>query len=66
MCWKSPERAWEFLQKYSLTIVSNIFLLKLGWTEVKSELKGCQFLNGLQLKNDKMNNLRTSKLNKDL
>ena len=29
-------------------------------------MKGCQFLNGLQLKNDKKKNLRTSKLNKDL
>ena len=29
-------------------------------------MKGCQFLNSLQLKNDKKNNLRTSKLNKDL
>ena len=29
-------------------------------------MKGCQFLNGLQVKNDKKNNLRTSKLNKDL
>ena len=29
-------------------------------------MKDCQFLNGLQLKNDKKNNLRTSKLNKDL
>ena len=41
-------------------------MLKLWWTEVASELKGCQFLNGLQLKNGKKNNLRTSKLNKDL
>ena len=32
----------------------------------KSELKVCQFLNGPKLKNDKKNNLRTSKLNKDL
>ena len=30
------------------------------------ELKVCQFLNVLQLKNDKKNNLRTSMLNKDL
>ena len=52
--------------EYSSTIVSNVFLLKLGWTELKRGLKGCQFLNGLQLKNDKKNNLRTSKLNKDL
>ena len=29
-------------------------------------MKGCQFVYGLQLKNDKKNNLRTSKLNKDL
>ena len=29
-------------------------------------MKGCQFLDGLQLKNDKKNNLRTSKSNKDL
>ena len=35
-------------------------------TERKSELKDCQFLNGLPLKNDKLNNLRTSKLNKYL
>ena len=40
--------------------------LKLRWTELKNELKDCQFLNGLQLKNDKKSNLRTSKLNKDL
>ena len=30
------------------------------------ELEVCQFLNVLQLKNDKKNNLRTSMLNKDL
>ena len=29
-------------------------------------MKDCQFLNGLQFKNDKKNNLRTSKLNKGL
>ena len=29
-------------------------------------MKGCQFLNGIQLKNDKKNNLRTPKLNKKL
>ena len=29
-------------------------------------MKGCQFLNGLQLKNDTKDNLRTSRLNKDL
>ena len=29
-------------------------------------MKVCQFLNGLQFKNDKKNNLRTPKLNKDL
>ena len=51
---------------YSSIIVSNVFSLKLGWTKLKSELKGCQFLNGLQLKNDKKNNFRTSELNKDL
>ena len=56
----------EFWQKYSSTIWSNVFLLKLWWTELKSDLKGCEFLNGLQLKNDKKNNLITSKLNKDL
>ena len=28
-------------------------------------MKGCQFLNYLQLKNDKIDNLRKSKLNKD-
>ena len=32
----------------------------------KSELKGYQFLNGLQLQNYEKNILRTSKLNKDL
>ena len=57
----------EFRQKHSSTIVFNVSLLKIWWTELKSELKGCQcFLNGLLLKNDKINNLRTSKLNKDL
>ena len=35
-------------------------------TELKPELKVCQFVNGLQLKNDKNNNLRRSNLNKDL
>ena len=59
-------RAGEFQQKHSSTIVSNVFLLKLRSTELKSELKGCQFLNDLQLTNDKKNNLITSKLNKDL
>ena len=34
--------------------------------ERKSKLRGSQFLNGLQLKNDTKNNLRTSKLNKDV
>ena len=29
-------------------------------------MKGCHFLNGLTLKNDKKDNSRTSKLNKDL
>ena len=55
-----------FWQKYRLTIISNVFLLKLWRTELKNELKVCQFLNILQLKNAKKNNLRTSKLNKDL
>ena len=56
----------EFRQKHSSTIVFNVSLLKIWWTELKSELKGCQCLNGLLFKNDKINNLRTSKLNKDL
>ena len=60
------DRTGEFQQIYSSTIVSNVFLLKLWWTELKSGLKSCQFLSGLQLKNDKTNNVRTSKLNKDL
>ena len=60
------DRTGEFRQKYSWNIVSNVFPLKLWWTELKSELKGCHFLNGLKLKNDKKNNSRTSKLNKDL
>ena len=52
--------------KNNSTIVSNVFLLKLSWRELNSELKVCQFLNGLHLMNDKKNNFRTSKLNKDL
>ena len=48
------------------SFLSSVFLLKLWWTELKSQLKVCQFLYGLQLQNDKKNNLRTSKLNKDL
>ena len=59
-------RAGKFRQKYSSTIVSNVFLVNLWWTELKSELKSCQFLNVLQLKNNKKNNLRAWKLNKDL
>ena len=38
--------------------------MDLWWTELKMNWKACRFLNGLPLKNDKYNNLRTSKQTK--
>ena len=48
--------------KNSSNIVSKVFPLKLWWTELKSELKVCQFQNGLQLKNYKKKSLKNIKI----